>query len=124
VTVSLPLFQGSRQAPVIAARLADQNRALVEREDRRRALVAALEADLANHTMHHDQWQRAVTVLVPTAEQRAHLEVSSYGAGRASFDDVRTALTDLADARLGALEREAMTARDGARIQLTYGADQ
>jgi outer membrane protein TolC len=124
VTVSLPLFQGSRQAPVIAARLADQNRALVEREDRRRALVAALEADLADHAMHHDQWQRAVNVLVPTAEQRAHLEVSSYGAGRAGFDDVRMALTDLADARLGALEREAMTARDGARIQLTYGADQ
>jgi outer membrane protein, heavy metal efflux system len=124
VTVSLPLFQGSRQEPVIAARLADRNRAQIEREDRRRALVAALEADLADHVMHHDQWQRSVTVLVPTAEQRAHLEVSSYGAGRASFDDIRMALTDLADARLGALEREAMTARDGARILLTYGADQ
>lgn len=124
VTVSLPLFQGSRQEPVIAARLADRNRAQVEREGRRRALVAALETDLADHVMHHDQWQRAVTVLVPTAEQRAHLEVTSYGAGRAGFDDVRMALTDLADARLGALEREAMTARDGARILLTYGADQ
>jgi len=123
-TVSLPLFKGSRQEPIITARLADRNRAQVEREDRRRALVAALEGDLADHVMHHDQWQRAVTVLVPTAEQRAHLEVTSYGAGRASFDDVRMALTDLADARLAALEREAMTARDGARIQLTYGADQ
>lgn len=124
VTVSLPLFQGSRQEPVIAARLADRNRAQAEREDRRRALVAALETDLADHVMHHDQWRRAVAVLVPTAEQRAHLEVSSYGAGRASFDDVRLALTDLADARLEALEREALTARDGARILLTYGADQ
>ena len=124
VTVSLPLFQGSRQDPVIAARLADRNRAQIEREDRRRALVAALETDLADHVMHHDQWQRAVNVLVPTAEQRAHLEVSSYGAGRAGFDDVRMALTDLADTRLGVLEREAATARDGARILLTYGADQ
>lgn len=109
---------------MIAARLADRNRAQIEREDRRRALVAALEADLADHVMHHDQWQRAVTVLVPTAEQRAHLEVSSYGAGRAGFDDIRMALTDLADARLGSLEREAMTVRDGARILLAYGADQ
>lgn len=124
VTVSLPLFQGTRQEPVIAARVADRNRARIEREDRRRMLVAALDGELADHVMHHDQWRRAVDVLVPTAEQRAHLEVTSYGAGRASFDDVRMALTDLADAKLGALEREAMVARDGARIQLTYGADQ
>jgi cobalt-zinc-cadmium efflux system outer membrane protein len=65
-----------------------------------------------------------VDVLVPTAEQRAHLELASYGSGRAAFDDVRAALTDLADAKLGALEREAMVTRDGARIVLTYGSDQ
>lgn len=124
VTVSLPLFKGSRQEPVIAARLADRNRAQFELEDRRRTLVAALESDVADHVMHHDQWRRAVDVLVPTAEQRAHLEVSSYGAGRAGFDDIRAALTDLADAKLDALEREAMVARDGARIVLAYGADQ
>ena len=124
VTVSLPLFQGARQEPVIAARVADRNRVRIEREDRRRTLVAALDGELADHVMHHDQWRRAVDVLVPTAEQRAHLEVSSYSAGRAGFDDVRVALTDLADAKLAALEREAMVVRDGARIQLTYGADQ
>ncbi len=124
VTVSLPLFQGTRQEPVIAARLADRNRVRIEREDRRRRLVAGLDSDIADHVMHHDQWRRAVEVLVPTAEQRAHLEVTSYGAGRAGFDDVRMALTDLADAKLDVLEREAMVARDGARILLTYGADQ
>lgn len=124
VTVSLPIFQGKRQEPVIAARLADRTRAQVEREDRRRMLVAALDGDLADHVMHHDQWRRSMEVLVPTAEQRAHLEVESYAAGRAGFDDVRMALTDLADARLEALAREAMVARDGARITLSYGADQ
>ncbi|MFC3068443.1 TolC family protein [Phenylobacterium soli] len=123
-TVSLPLFKSTRQEPVIAARLADRNRMRIEREDRRRALVAALDADIADHVMHHDQWRRAVEVLVPTAEQRAHLELSSYAAGRAGFDDMRMALTDLADAKLGALEREALVARDGARIVLTYGSDQ
>jgi outer membrane protein, heavy metal efflux system len=124
VTVSLPLFKGTRQEPLIAARVADRNRVRIEREGRRRELLAGLDGDLADHTMHHDQWRRSVDVLVPTAEQRAHLEVSSYAAGRAAFDDVRTALTDLADARLEALEREAMIARDGARIVLTYGSDQ
>lgn len=124
VTVSLPLFKGTRQEPVIAARTADRNRVRIEREDRRRMLVAGLDGHIADHVMHHDQWRRAVDVLVPTAEQRAHLELSSYAAGRAGFDDVRMALTDLADAKLGALEREAMVARDGARIILTYGSDQ
>ena len=124
VTVSLPLFPGSRQEPIVAARLADRNRIRAGIEDARRALRAALDADLADHAMHHEQWRRAVDILVPTAEQRSHLELSSYAAGRAGYDDVRQALTDLADAKLTALEREASVARDGARIILTYGSDQ
>lgn len=123
LTMSLPLFAGTRQEPLIAARVADRNRVRIEREDRRRALTAELETAVADHVMHHEQWRRAVETLVPTAEQRAHLEVASYSAGRAGLDEVRMALTDLADAKLDALEREAMVARDGARIVLTYGSD-
>ncbi|MBJ7412221.1 MAG: TolC family protein [Phenylobacterium sp.] len=124
VTVSLPLFARGRQDPLIAARTAEVGRARLEREDARRALAAALERDLADHEMHHQQWRRSVDVLVPTAEQQSHLEVSSYGAGRADFNDVMDALTGLADAKLEALEREAMVARDGVRIVLTYGSAQ
>ena len=122
VTVSLPLFARGRQDPLIAARVSDVSRVRLQREHARRALLAALERDLADHDMHHQQWVRSVQVLVPAAEQRGHLEVSSYGAGRAGFGDVMVALTDLADTKLQALEREAMTARDGARILLTYGS--
>lgn len=124
VTVSLPIFAATRQDPIIAARVADRARARLEREDRRRALLAALDGDLADLVMRHDRWRRAVEVLVPAAEQKAHLEVQSYAAGRAGFDDVRQALTELADAKLDAIEREAAAVRDGARITLTYGADQ
>ena len=124
VTVSLPLFARARQDPVIAARAAEVGRARLEREDARRALAAALERDLADHDMHHQQWRRSVDVLVPTAEQRGHLEVASYGAGRAGFDDVMEALTGLAETKLEALEREARVARDGVRIVLTYGSAQ
>jgi cobalt-zinc-cadmium efflux system outer membrane protein len=123
VTVSLPLFARTRQEPVIAARLADVNRVRVEREDARRALAAALDADLADHVMHHDQWTRSMEVLVPAAEQRAHLELESYAAGRADFGDVMDALNGLAETKLRALEREAMVTRDGARIVLTYGGE-
>lgn len=124
VTVSLPLFAGSRQEPLIAARKADASRAYAQREDARRALTAQLDGDLADHVMHHDQWIRTSTVVVPAAQQRADLETASYGAGTAGLADVLDAMTALVDAKLTVLEREAMVMRDGARIVLTYGSDQ
>ncbi|MCX7586352.1 TolC family protein [Phenylobacterium sp. 58.2.17] len=124
MTMTLPIFSGSRQEPAIAARVAEAGRARAQAEDLRRSLYAALEADLADHEMHHEQWRRSVDVLVPTAEQTSHLEVESYGAGRAALPDVVEAMNGLADAKLTALEREAIVVRDGARIQLTYGSAQ
>jgi len=109
---------------LIAARKADASRAYAQREDARRALAAQLEGDLADHVMHHDQWMRTSTVVVPAAQQRADLETASYGAGTAGLTEVLDAMTALADAKLTALEREAMVMRDGARIVLTYGSDQ
>jgi cobalt-zinc-cadmium efflux system outer membrane protein len=124
VTFSLPIFAGSRQDPLIAARRAEAAKATAEREDTRRGLAAQLDGDLADHLMHHDQWQRTLTVVAPAAQQRADLETASYAAGAATLADVLDAMTALADAKLTALEREAMVMRDGARIMLTYGSDQ
>jgi cobalt-zinc-cadmium efflux system outer membrane protein len=124
VTVSLPLFASSRQAPLIAARRAEASRVHADREDARRALAAQLDADLAAHDMHHEQWMRTTGAVVPAAIQRADLETASYAAGTATLADVLDAMNALADAKLTALEREAMVVRDGARIVLTYGSDQ
>ncbi|HET6969614.1 MAG TPA: TolC family protein, partial [Phenylobacterium sp.] len=124
VTVSLPIFAGRRQEPLIAARRADAARAVAEREDARRSLEAELEAGLADHEMHHDQWRRALDTIVPAAQRRADLETQSYAAGTANLADVIDALSSLADAKLTALEREAAVRRDAARLALTYGSDQ
>jgi outer membrane protein TolC len=124
VTVSLPLFASSRQEPLLAARRADASRVHADREDARRGLAAQLDADLADHDMHHEQWMRTTGAVVPAAKQRADLETASYAAGTATLADVLDAMTALADAKLIALEREAMVVRDGARIVLTYGSDQ
>lgn len=123
VTVSLPLFASQRQDPLIAARTAQASRARVLEEEMRRELAASLEADLAAHAAHHEQWLRAKEILVPTAEQKAHLEIASYAAARADYSDLVEAFTGVADAKLDALDREAMVARDGARILLTYGSE-
>lgn len=123
-TVSLPLFASTRQDPMIAARAETARRVRSEREAARRELTAALDADLADHAMHHDRLHRATETLVPLAQKRADLEKASYAAGNATLADALGAAVGLADARVDALDREADVVRDGVRITLTYGADQ
>ena len=124
VTVDLPLFSRRRQDPLIAASTSAAGAARADQEDLRRALAADLEAGLADHAMHHEQWMRARDELLPLARQRAELELASYSAGRATLLDVIAAQSQYSDAALLALDREALVARDGARLVLTYGSDQ
>ncbi len=123
-TMSLPLFAKRRQDPRIDAAVAGEGAALAHREDLRRALAADLEAGLADHLMHHEQWMRAQDTLLPLARQRVDLETVSYSAGRATLLDLIQAQTMFADAALQTLDREATVARDAARLVLTYGGDQ
>ena len=122
-TVSLPLFASTRQDPIIAARVETAGGVRIEREAVRRELLAALDAGLADHAMHHDRLNRARETLVPLAKRRVDLETASYAAGTASLSDVLSATLGLAEAVTDALDREADVARDGARIVLTYGVD-
>lgn len=123
VTVTLPLFARRRQDPIIAARTASAGAVRAEREDTRRTLAADLDAMLADHVMHHEQWVRARDALLPLARERAELETASYGAGRAGLVDVVEARTALAEAELEVLDRETAVARDATRLTLTYGSD-
>ena len=122
-TVSLPLFASTRQDPIIAARQDTANGVRLDREAARRELLAALDASLADHAMHHDRLHRALDTLVPLAKRRAELETASYAAGTASLSDVLDAELSLAEAVTDALDRQADVAKDGARILLTYGID-
>lgn len=124
VTVSLPFFTRNRQNAQIAEAQANAGRVMAQREAARRALAADLEADLADHVMHHEQWMRARNTLLPLADQRVKLETASYAAGRASLVDIADAYAALADATLTALDREALVAADGARLTLTYRSDE
>ncbi|GAA3276159.1 TolC family protein [Sphingomonas lacusdianchii] len=120
--MSLPLFARSRQNPRIEARKSAQAQAEAAREETRRTLAADLEAALADHQMHHSQWQRARDVLLPLARKRADLEIASYSAGRASLADAIEAKTALADAELTVLDREALVAADSVRLTITFGS--
>lgn len=123
VSVSLPLFSKHRQDPLIAAARAQADKARAEQEAAKQGLAAQLDAGLADHIMHHDQWVRARNVLQPLAEQRVALETASYGAGRASLVDVIDAHVALADILLTVIDREATVVTDSARLILTYGSE-
>ena len=122
VTIGLPLFKKRRQDPLIAARAADAGGARADADAALRALTADLEAGLADHVMHHDQWMRARDVLQPLAQERVTLETASYAAGRASLIDLVDAHSALADAILETLDREATVAADGVRLNLLFGS--
>lgn len=123
VTVSLPFFTRNRQSARIGEAQANAGRVLAEQEAARRALAADLDADLADHVMHHEQWVRAQGTLQPLADQRVRLETASYAAGRASLVDIADAYAALADATLNTLDREALVAADGARLIVTYRSE-
>jgi outer membrane protein TolC len=123
VTFSLPLFASTRQDPIIAARAHTAASVRDQKEAARRDLAASLQADLADHAMHHDRLHRAQGTLVPLAQRRADVEAASYAAGTAGLADALSAQLALAEARIDAFDREADVARDGVRITLTYGAD-
>lgn len=123
VTFSLPLFSKSRQDPVIDARTQSATRARLDQDAAHRQLQAQLDADLADHVMHHDRMMRAQMTLVPLAQKKADLEMASYGAGTATLSDVLGAQLALAEARIDAFARQADVARDGVRLNMTYGSN-
>ncbi len=123
-SVRLPLFQTSRQEPVIQARAADALRVSAERESAERAWLAQLQGDLARYSSARARWIRARDVVLPSLRNRADLVTASYAAGTADLSDVLDAFTSLADARLDVLDREAEVARQAVQITLTYGSGQ
>ena len=122
-SVRLPLFQGQRQEPLIAARAADARRVGAKREAARRQLEADLQRDLAQHATDHDQWTRARDIVLPAVMQQSDLETAAYAAGRIGISEIVQAFTAVANARLDALDKEAAVRRHAAEITLTYGSD-
>lgn len=121
VSIDLPLFSRRRQNPKIAASLSEAERARFEIEAGRRKVLASLEADLADHEMHHRRLRNSLDALVPLARQRADLDRASYAAGKLDLGSALLATLAVAEAEVEALNREAEVARDAIRINFTYG---
>ena len=124
VSIDLPLFARRRQDPIIAARSLELERARLDRLAGERDALAALEADLAEHAMHHALLVNARDNLVPLARRRAMLDFDSYGAGTVDLGTALLATLSAAEAEVDLLDREAAVARDAMRIIITYSGEQ
>ena len=120
-SIDLPFFGKRRQAPLIAARESEARRAGLMREAGERDILAALDADLADLTLHRQRLSNARNTLVPLAKRRAELDMASYAAGKLDLGSALLSTLALAEAEVEALSREADVARDVIRINYTYG---
>ena len=123
VSIDLPLFAKRRQDPKIAAAVSEAERTRFDRIAAEREWAAALDADLAEHAMHHQRLENARNTLVPLARQRATLDRDSYAAGETDLGTALLATLSLAEAEVDFLDRQAEVARDAVRITITYAGD-
>lgn len=119
--VGLPLFQGSRQKPIIEARRADVARVEAEREATRREHTAVLEQRLAEYAALDANVRRARDVRLPLARQRSSAAIGAHSAGATSVDQLIAARTDALEAELDLIDLEERLAVVGAMLTLEYG---
>ncbi|MEB0207685.1 TolC family protein [Pseudomonas sp. CCC3.1] len=117
----LPLFPGTRQNPVIAARQAELSQLDDEREDLAREHAQQLENDLADYQRLNRAVQRSQDSLIPLATQKVDLSMASYRAGKGDLSALVAARRALIDARLKQVDVEEQRAAVNARLYFAYG---
>jgi outer membrane protein TolC len=120
VRVGLPLFQGGRQAPLIAARRADAARVDAERDAAEREHTSMLEAQLAEYAAASANLTRARNVRLPLAQRRASAAQGSFSSGGASVAQLIEARRGALEAELDIIDLEERQARLGAQLTLQY----
>jgi cobalt-zinc-cadmium efflux system outer membrane protein len=121
VTVGLPIFSGSRQEPLIAARRHDLSRIESERDAMLRDHTQELEATLAEYEVRTSQLARLREVRLPLARQKVDYQFASYRAGKADLSAVLTARRELIEERMRELELEGQREATLAKLYYFYG---
>lgn len=121
VRIGLPLFQGSRQGPIIEARRADARRVEAERAAVEREHAALLERQLAEHASTAANLARARDTRLPLAQRRAEAAQGAFAGGAATSEQLIAARRDALEAELDVLDLEQRLAALGAALVLQYG---
>lgn len=118
---TLPLFPDTRQNPLIAASQAQAEQLEAEREALSREHIQQLEDELANYASLNRAVRRNHDSLIPLAEEKAALSLSSYRAGKADLASVISARRELIETRLTQIDTEEQRALSNARLHFAYG---
>lgn len=121
VSFQLPLFSGSRQDPMIAARQAQVRQLEDEQQAALREHTAQLEADLADYQRLQRAVARSRETLLPLAEQRVRLSLADYRAGKSPLDQVISARRQRVETQLQDIDLQGQLAATAARLHFVYG---
>ncbi len=121
VTIGLPLFGGSRQDPLIAAKRQALTRVNAEREVMLRDHTEQLEAELADEQTLQRQLTRLKNTRLPLAQQKVELQLASYQAGTGDLNAVLAARRELVETQLKSIELENQHAAIAAALYFAYG---
>lgn len=121
VRIGLPLFQGSRQRPLINSKLDEVNRIGAQRAALLREHSAALEARLAERDALMANLQRARDIRLPLARQRASASVGALAAGESSVAQSLNARRETIEVELDLIALEERLSELNATLALEYG---
>jgi outer membrane protein, heavy metal efflux system len=121
VTIGLPIFGGSRQDPLIAAKRQDLSRIESERDAMLRDHTQELEANLAEYEVRTRQLARLRNVRLPLARQKVDYQFATYRAGKADLSAVLTARRELIDVRMTEVELDGQREATLAKLYYFYG---
>jgi outer membrane protein TolC len=118
VRVDLPLFEGRRQGPATAARVAAAEQVRSQAEDARRAHLAEVRVWIADWDAARERSRRIETAQVPLARERTRAALAAYEGGRGDLAPVLEARRVEIDTRLAHLM--ALTEAGRAWAQLNF----
>jgi outer membrane protein, heavy metal efflux system len=121
ITIGLPIFAGSRQDPMIAAKRQDLSRIESERDVMLRDHTQELEASLAEYEVRTRQLARLRDERLPLAHQKVDYEFASYRAGKVDLSVLLTARRELIDERITELELAGQREATLAKLYFFYG---
>ncbi len=124
VSFDLPVFAGSRQEPLIAAKRAERTALDAEREAMLRAHAAELESDLADYKRLGNAIKRQRELLLPLADEKITLALAAWRGGRGTLSELISARSERIDTELKAIALEGEQRQLAARLHYVYGAEQ
>lgn len=119
-TVSLPVFAGDRQDPLISAKAAERRRLEAEQRDMLRDHTAVLEVQLADYTVLCQQLGRVRDTRLPLAHQKVDLSLASYQGGKGELSAVLTARRELIDTQLQQIDLQSRRDALAATLRFNY----